>query len=57
MSIHMGVKALRKTSFHKETSASKGYLASYLVCQTGVGGDCVLAGSDWLSLNLVECQE
>lgn len=37
--------------------SSMDYLASYLVCQAGTGGDCVLAVSDWLSLNLVECQE
>lgn len=41
----------------QETKRSKCYLASYLVCQTGMGGDCVLAVSDWFSLNLVECQE
>lgn len=33
------------------------YLASFLVCQTGEGVGCVLAVSDWFSLNLVECQE
>ena len=33
------------------------YLASYCVCHTAVGGACVLAVSDWLSVNLVACQE
>lgn len=57
--IYFGFKVLDTSHWdsREKTWSFTSYLASYLVCQTAVGGDWVLAASDWFSLNLVECQE